>query len=398
MGWRYIASRLNGDGTETFLSWDVPLHDTELHEDLSGPGGISGYLSPAAARLLGADGKPLFETWSTAIYAEKDGHLRAGGILVDLDEAGPKLTMECVGFTGYLQGQPYRGELSRIGLDPLDVARHLWATQQGIRGGNLGITVDGTTSPARVGLPEGPVEWQQPGIDEPMWNYLMSVGWTGDPADSKEQLHPPEGAALGPYTLGWWATHDMGQEFDKLAAETPFDYQVVHSWDGDTIAHHLRLGYPALGTRRADLRFAVGENVSVVPKVEYSGNEYASEVIVLGAGEGRKMIHSPASRETGRLHRATVVADKQLTSQASALKAAEAELKARLGDADISELVVREHPHAPLGSFGIGDEILVHTRPGWSEGMDLWVRILAVTTHPSRDECTLAVARVEKVT
>lgn len=398
MGWRYIASRLNGDGTETFLSWDVPLQDSKLHEDLSGPGGINGYLSPAVARLRGADGEPLFQTWSTALYAEKDGQIRAGAIIVDLDETGPRLDVECVGFSGYLQGQPYRDELSRVGLDPMDVARHLWDSKQTTPHGNLGLTIDPTSSPARIGLPEGPVTRGQPGIDDAMWNYLMSVGWVGNPADGVEQLHPPEGAVLGAYTLGWWATHDMGQEFDKLAAETPFDYRVVHSWNGEAITHHLQLGYPTLGTRRPDLRFAVGENVSQVPRIEHSGNEYASEVVVLGAGEGRKMIHHPASRDTGRLHRAAVVEDKQLTSSTSARMAAEAELKARLGDADINELVVREHPHAPLGSFGVGDEILVHTRPGWSGAGSMWVRILSVTTDPSRNECTLSVTRVEKVT
>lgn len=372
MGWRYIATRLNGDGTETFLSWDVPLQGAAVVDDLSGPGGLTGSISPEVARLQTAEGDPVFVPWSTAVYAEADGHIRGGGILAELGEDGPKLSLDCVGFSGFLQGQPYTGDISRVGVDPLDMGRELWAHKQSMRGGNLGLVLDGTSSPVRVGTAEKSTEF--------------TTGAGEDVA-----------FVSGPYALNWWSTHDMAAEFDKLAAETPFDYQVVHEWSGETITHRMRLGYPTLGRRRDDLRFMVGENVFVVPKIEYSGGAYASEAIVLGAGEGRKMVRGTESTVSGRLHRAVVVEDKSLTSGEAARKAAVTEVKARLGDPDIDELVVHDHPHAVLGSFGVGDEIRVDTRPGWSSGLSLWVRILSMKIEPDLDRCTLTVARVEKV-
>lgn len=397
MAWRYLATRLNGDGTETFLSYDVPLGDVALVDDLSGPGGVSGILTPEQEHLIGSDGVPVFQPWSTAIYAEKDGSIRAGAILADLGENGPKLDVEAVGFNGYLNGQPYTFDAYWMQADPLDLARHLWEHKQEAVGGNLGIQLDSTTSPVRVGLPESPVKWGN--VTAEMWDQLKALGWRGDPADGEEQLHQPAGQepAGGLYRLSWWVNHDLGKEFNDLALNTPFDYVVEHTWEGDRIAHRLRLGYPHLGSRRTDLRFVVGENVTIPPAVDYSGEDYASEVVVLGAGEGRQMVRGSASRATGRLHRGVVVQDKTITSESAARAAAERELQERLGDADISELTVVDHPHAPLGAVQVGDEIYVQSPKGWTRDLNLWVRVLSIRIEPAKDTSTLTVARVEKV-
>ena len=91
--WRYIASRLNGDGTETFLSYDVPLSGGQTTTALSGPGGINGTITPEIAALQDEYGRPILEPWSTAIYAEVDGQIRGGAILSAL---GPGFTASFV--------------------------------------------------------------------------------------------------------------------------------------------------------------------------------------------------------------------------------------------------------------------------------------------------------------
>lgn len=372
MNWRYLAYRMNGDGTETLLSNDVPLQGPALREDLSGPGGIEGKIAPEVARLKTKDGEPVFLPWSTAVYAEKDGNIRAGAILVDLLETGPVLDLDTVGLPGYLNGQPYGGNISRVQVDPLDMARHLWDHQQARPAGNLGLTYDSTSSPVRIGTKEEDVRFT-----------------TGNGEEVSFQA--------GPYTLQWWKDHDMGKAFDDLAAETPFDYLVTHKWDGERIAHHLRLGYPTLGARRHDLRFVVGENIFTQPPVRYDGDTYASDVVVLGAGEGRKMIRGGDSRRTGRLHRAAVVIDKSLRNKKSADTIAAQELAARIGDEDLDTLVVEEHPNAALGSFAPGDEILVQSPAGWSKEVYLWVRILSIVTEPEKNTATLTVARTDRM-
>lgn len=373
-GWRYIATRMNGDGTETPLSFDVPLSNVTITEDLSGPGGLKGSISPEQQGLKAEDGSPLFEPWSTAIYPEKDRQIRGGFLLADLPITGPKLEADCVGFTGYLNGQPYMGDLARIGVDPLDMARHLWQHKQGMKGGNLGLLLDSTKSKVKVGTAKQTKE------------FTTAAG---------------EDVAFesGPYTLSWWKDHDMGKAFNDLALATPFDYRVDHSWAGDDseqIRHELRIGYPTIGARRTDLRFMVGENVFTQPTISYSGEEYASEVVVLGAGEGRKMIRDQDARITGRLHRAVVVQDKTVTSKAAALAMASRELAWRLGEEDLTEVIVTDHPHARLGSYYPGDEILIQSPPGWTSSLYLWVRIMTIRTEPAKDRSTLTVSRVEK--
>lgn len=359
-GWRYIARRMNGNGTETGLDTEVPISDVELREDLSGPGGITGRITPEIARLK-SRGAPVFVPWSTVIYAEKDGQIRDGAILVDMDDSGPDLALDCMGFTGYASGIPYTSEKVFVQQDPLDVARHIWSHVQGHKGGNLGLTVDSTKSPVRIG---------------------------DDPNDPN---------AKNPFRLIWFADHDLGASFDQLAADTPFEYRVQHAWSGENISHKLVLGYPTLGRRRADLRFVVGENISLVPQIDYDGSEYASEAIVLGAGEGREMIRGSSVGNAGRLRRPVIIADKNLRNKKEAESRAARELTLRMGDADISEIVVREHPHAPFGSYSVGDEILIETTAGWSNGLSLWCRILSTKYKPESSTATLTVVRSDKV-
>lgn len=372
MNWRYLAYRLNGDGTETMLSNDVPLQGAVLREDLSGPGGIDGRISPEVARFKTAAGDPVFLPWSTAIYAEKDGHLRAGAILADLQEDGPDLSLDTVGFTGYPAGQPYTGDRSWVQEDPLNIVRHIWAHLQGKKGGNLGLSVEGTTSTVRVGTKEEEASFT-----------------TGNGEEVSFQT--------GPYTLQWWKDHDMGKALEDLATETPFDYLVDHAWSGEAIRHTLRLGYPDIGNRRHDLRFMLGENIFDHLPISYEGDSYASEVIALGAGEGRKMIRGGDARVTGRLYRAAVVVDKTLRNKKSADTVARLELAGRIGDEDLDTLVVREHPHAALGSFRAGDEILVQSPGGWTKDVNLWVRILSIATEPDKNIATLTVARTDRM-
>ena len=71
-----------------------------------------------------------------------------------------------------------------------------------------------------------------------------------------------------PYELLWWESPDCGSEIDSLATQVPFDYRERHQWNADRteVEHFLDMAHPMLGRRRPDLRFAVGENVYVVPQ------------------------------------------------------------------------------------------------------------------------------------
>lgn len=373
MAWRYFATRLNGDGTEDLIAPELPLTVDSFTETLSGPNTMSASIDFEVAYLKDEEGRPVLRRWQTAIYAEKDDVIRWGGILKDIEEDGQRLALTVEGFFSYAYGQPYIGEKTYIQADPLVIARHIWEHLQAQDGGNIALVLDETTSPVRVGTETEDVEFE-----------------TGEGNQVSFEA--------GPYRLAFYKTHDLGGEFDNLAEATPFDYAEIHEWQGDIIRHRLRLGYPKLGSKRSDLRFVVGENVFEEPVVEQNGDDYATEVIVLGAGEGREMIRGSAEvNERDGLRRVKVITDKSAASKPRANAIAKAELQARVGAEDISSLVVVDHPNAPLGSFHVGDEILVQgSGLGWGGDLYLWVRILEISTSPGAESASLTVTRSER--
>lgn len=185
------------------------------------------------------------------------------------------------------------------------------------------------------------------------------------------------GGEADPFTLTWWETHDLGSVIDDLAKNTPFDYRESSAWAGEDITHRLELGTPALGGRRPDLRFEVGVNVTAPPPLQE--RDYASEVTILGAGEGRAMVRATATGNPGRLRRAVVSQRKHIGKATTAATSARAEIAARSAEWAFNSLDVSDHPLAPYGSFRPGDVIYVTGDAGWVQ-LDHWVRVLELST------------------
>ncbi|HCG55321.1 MULTISPECIES: hypothetical protein [Brevibacterium] len=376
-GWRHHVVRANGDGTITPVQWDVPISGAGPLTDLSGPGAFEGTITPEVMRLKD-EGGPLIVPWSTVVLSERDEQLKAVSLITDVNENGPDLGLSGVGYGGYA-AQPYTGEtFEGVKVDPLDQVRRMWNHLQGLKGGgsDLGVVIDDTTSPVRIGEEPRDVSFS-----------------TGDGQDVEFEA--------GPYVLARWKTDDMAKEIDSLAEQTPFDYRMEHKWKpnrDDGIESFLRIGYPKIGVRRNRLRFVVGENVIVRPQIQWDGDDYASDVLFLGAGEGREQRWARVAHVTGdRLRRCVVVSDKSVTSGKAAEKSAWAELDLRLGIEDITEITVTDHHNARFNTWGLGDEILITTPAGWAQKMRLWVRVLAEKWDCDKDELTLTVKRVEKV-
>lgn len=375
MAWRYLAIKLNGDGTQELLHPELPLSDVRITDDLSGPGGITAQVKPEVASLRTPGGRPIFLEWSTLVVAVKDGKIRGGGILERMTENGSSLKLECVGPAGYPYGMPYSGDRSWIGVDPMEIVRHIWSHLQGEPGGNLGVIVVTNASPVRIGTPERDVNFSTEAGE--------SVAFTA-----------------GPYVLGWWKTHNLGRELDDLAKTTPFQYRTTWKWVGDSAVATVEYSFPSLGTRQHDLRFMLGENVFERPVVTYEGDEFATDVIVLGAGSGREIRNGQdsLSGKRPRLRRVIVLEDKTISTNERAKQVAQAELKLRqLGEPEITDLVVVPHPNAPLGSYAVGDEILVSTRGNWSGNLDVWCKVITLEYNPLTGVVDIQVVRTEKI-
>lgn len=358
-GWRYLAFRIDGLGTpRVLLEGELPVQDVTLTDVLSGPPQMQATIEPRFARLIGSDGLPLLKPWQTAIFAEKAGLIRQGGILVSSTYDGPSWNLDVSGFSGYPKGQPYEGDVSFVATDPLVIVRHVWTHLQSQPGRNMGLTIDDTSSPVKVGkaLPTG------------------TQDTSGTPS-----------ADDGPYRLARWQNHDLMQAIDDLADATPFDYHERWEWDPTKAEPrgYIDLGYPRMGQRR-DLRFVLGENVQVVPEIEDDGEGFADDVRVLGAGEGSAMLIGRATQPTAGLRRTKTLDRKDVTDLGRLNAIARQELASALLLTTTPTVTVLNTPAAPLGAWGVGDEIRlqVDTDGGGWRGLDLWFRVLSQTITP----------------
>jgi hypothetical protein len=200
------------------------------------------------------------------------------------------------------------------------------------------------------------------------------------------------------YKLAWYKDHDLDAVIGELATSTPFDWYLTHRWDGEEIKHRIRVGYPRLGSRRKDLRFVVGENVRALPKVKRDATEYANEVLFLGAGEGSAQIMARAFRPAdGRVRKVVVVSDTSVSDQRVANMRAQQELAKRIVVDNIADIVLEDHPNAPMGSVNLGDEILLEGETGWVD-FEVWVRVVGRKISPDAGEAmTLTVIRSDRL-
>src|SRR5690606_37600530 len=113
-----------------WLHTDLPLSRDMLRWELSGAGALAGSLAPDLGGMLAEDDTPLLDEWGSLVYAEADGIIRWGGIVISSRFQKSAWRVECAGFATYPHGIPYGGHYSQIGVDPAAVIRHLWSHVQ----------------------------------------------------------------------------------------------------------------------------------------------------------------------------------------------------------------------------------------------------------------------------
>jgi hypothetical protein len=363
-GWRYLAQRFDGSGLPgIWLANELPLQDVTITDVLSGPPQLTASIPTGYLEMKGSDGGPLLGEWATIIYAECDGQIRAGTILVGSGFKSGMWNLDCSGFSTVLTDMPYPSMVTFRQTDPLDIVRHIWFVTQLDPAANLGVVVDNVThTPVLIGAPEVVV------TDTTQASTSAVVSTTTD----------TEG-----YELNWWSTDDLGGKVDELAKLAPFAYHERHSWNADQTAvnHYMDFGYPTIGRRRENLRFVVGENIQHELEPDRDGDEYANDVIVLGAGEGSAMVRGQARRNDGRVRRVKTVSDKNIEDPAHAQRAARIELAYRQQLTQVKTVAIRESQMAPIGSFGVGDEIRVQGMTDWMD-VDVWARVLSLSITP----------------
>ncbi len=371
--WRAHLYGMCWDGTVQMLAQGVPIGGLEVTTTLSGTDTIRGNLSPEIPGLV-----DLVVPGATAIMVELgQDNILAMCLVDDRAVSGPGLSVTASGFFGYLKGNPYTGTYSKIQVDPMSVIRHMWKHVQSRTHEDLGLVVDNVHTKVRVGEPKGEDE-------------------DGNETDAQ------------PYVLAWYQTDDLSTEFMQLQESTPFDFREVHTWDGtgvNDVHHRLQIGYPRLGRRQHELRFHLGENLVNAPSIDQAADDYAGQVMMLGAGEGsdklRKTVATPyrppSGQEWRRPNRIRIVDDPSLDTQAKVNAAARAEAKWRDGGPTVSDITVWDHENAPFGSWANGDDVhLTGHDVDWIGDLDLWVRVLSTTYKPDEGTATLQVVASER--
>lgn len=366
--WRYIAQRAT---TGEFLDMELPLHRDELSWDLSGAGSLRGTVAPDVGALRLDDGRLLLEEWGTLIYAEADGIIRWGGIVISSKFDGANWSVEAAGFSSYPHGLPYEGEYSEIQVDPADVVRHIWQHLQSHPDGDLGVVVTGSTD-RRIGTEPRDVEFTTDGGETVAFE-------------------------AGPYTLEWWEAPDCGAEIDSLVSETPFEFTEHHEWDGDEIRHEIRLGYPRIGRKRTDLAFVQGDNVTSVVAPELDGDDFANAVLGLGAGEGKGALQRSTAVRDGRLRRTHVYTAKDVSSVSRMDARIQSELQRRQDLLTITEVTVQNHANARIGAWSLGDDVLIEATLPWLGDVAIWSRIVGWTLI-TENTAKLSLARSDSFT
>ncbi|MGS2592115.1 hypothetical protein [Streptomyces hebeiensis] len=329
--------------TGQWLSLALPLADVQYGPELNGPGSLTGKLSP---RLL-SQNPDLIDPGTTLIYVESAGELRWGGIVWDVRTKGSDLTLEAASWSSYLQKRyDLDGNLGGRGpytyTDRCKILRDIWAYAQTIPDGDLGVTVDATTSTSTVGTP------------------------------------------TEPHKSLWWESRSLGDQADDLVSgdATP-DYTCTVTWNPAKTApvRRIRLGWPRLGARRRDLSFSSGVNIIEDPEVELAGDDYAQVVIALGSGDGSAKRRSINAIRNGRL-RLEHVADYPDISGTDILAArAAAERTSRQNLGGIDQITIRDTPAAPFGSWQVGDDVYTRIHNAWTDYAG-WRRITGWTIQP----------------
>ncbi|KOX33033.1 MULTISPECIES: hypothetical protein [unclassified Streptomyces] len=332
--------------TGAFLATDLPLSQVEFGPALSGTGALTAVVEPRLAHL----DRSQFDPGASLIYAERDGRLLWGGIVWRSIPEGQQMRIEAAGVGSY----PHRrhdlhGNLGGRGpyvyADPCKVIRDVWAYCQGQPDGNLRVAVDATTSKVTVGTP------------------------------------------AEPYHVDWWDAPTLGGVIeDMTAVEGGPEWTEDVSWTGDgKPALRMRLGWPRLGRRRTDISFTTGVNIVRAVPVEYDADQAAQVVVALGAGEGRSRRRATdAARDNRlRLEHLLEVPNEQGNDRLAAR--ARTERVSRQITGEVTEVVVRDHPAAPIGSWQIGDDVPVRVYDEWTT-FDAWCRIVGWQLRPGAGE------------
>lgn len=353
-----------------WLTRDLVLTDMENTITLSGPGTITGNLEPGLHETILSDGLRLAEDWATMIYVVDDNEdIVNHGVVLPPTAYEEAARITCGSVSVYPQGYIFNES-------------KLWGPQAAVKAKPPKAAKPEIARPDPVAIFHDHWEWIQ---DQHASDLSVDVEGHANTKDGGTVSKVLIGNYAEPYRLRKWDAPNLGSEMDTLAQITPFDYVDSARWTNDDhldVEHVVTIGYPRLGRKRDDLRFAMGENIALVPAVQ-TVEGFANHLIGLGNGEaGPSMAYKEVAWDDGRLRRTRVMTDKTAT---------EAVLERRLAiyqqalsqRYDVTQVAILDHENARISEIQLGDDIRVLAEHPEYGPIDLWVRVLSISRGDS---------------
>lgn len=154
-------------------------------------------------------------------------------------------------------------------------------------------------------------------------------------------------------------TPDALDSIGTLCKDTELEWTTQTIYSNGAPNLRINVAHPTVGTRRDDLVFEQGINITSELRLVRDGEEYANASIGVGAGEGDKSIRGSIASTSNRMRRVTVFEDRKLKKQTQLLASMRKDLKKRTGELYVPEIEIVDHALAPMFSWNVGDHITV---------------------------------------
>lgn len=362
---RWRISVQESRGTREIVTYDLNVTKLRITRALSGPFDLQCDVNPNDPSAAGIYFKP----WRQLVHVEKimQGKRRLWGTGIvqpsDIDENSGVLQLKAKGFSCYPKGIPWLEDLNWLANDVyrpvVEIWRHL---QNDFPNGDLGVEIYPTTA----------------GVE-----MLPGYAFDGDLLN-----------------LNFFATFvrqtdrlDCGDYIDALARDVPFDYVEQSAWNADRtdVVKKIKLGYPRLGVIQENLAFILNENViSAKPHTE-SQVDWVSDVGITGYFPGQEYSARLANADPDRLRRYLDEDTAFIDSNERSAAWANRRLARRQTPPYWETItILPNHPNAPLGSFDVGDSIIVKGSMPWVGEVAQFHKVIAITVDTEKGVVQLA--------
>lgn len=352
---RFTVIQMN---TNEILTKDLVVKEPEVTVNLSAPSHCTFKISQGEQAPGQSSHSIEWKNWGQWIIPELETHVGRkclGAQIVtnnQVDPASGDMIIDGTGFMGYPKELPWLENFNPIAVDPAEVIQRIWAHLQSFPHANLGVDVQ--------------------------------------PSSTGTQMLPGYGFDGSILSFDFFAMFiravdfpDSGDQISSLARDLPLDLFEKVEWNEDfsEIQKTVQIAYPLGGLQQDGLAFRLGENVINAEKMEELDIEPVSDIIIRSWLPGKVYSATLSNADMTRARRTAMEEDASITSSERAAAWAKRKLTRRNIPKSFKKITIDpSHPHAPFGTWDVGDSIYVEApNYPWYGDIREWHRILSYT-------------------